>query len=938
MSENNPVFLVRRAKKQSGAPDVVLWCSDDFESASATLDYLLIKSGRKLKDYFKAVATHFPVVNELPPEGEISFTFCDFYQLGDDGMTWAQIPGVTLPSRLHESVEENLPPTIVDGVDTETGEVVDDQRTSEKMHDRAFSHGKLSFEKRVFGTWLFGLFDELSKEQLADISRLELDMDATYAQNVMLACRDAKVRQLQHIFPETLVDLFAATKSVWPEEGKAPVLGSLICFFAEWIDAHNGATSISGHGREASRDEVTEKWRRKYTRKPAPDASASAPVSLVDAARQRAAEQQMNAVAKPEDKATSLPRPSRSGNQTFRTLNLEIGCALWDGDLDYHNLRPAMDFAKRLIANDREDWKRWNAVISTRSDILCYDRQTILDMIRTCPNPDIYKDPIALKAYVSVFLENFGVFDNPSDEEISRQLAAHQEPAPEEDKIQYETASNDGEKQEVETTSDVQVQEADSNEEPAGDAVQGSEGRDCAGTETTSVATVALEGEWLPNPDGFYYFEPGRYEGIRNDIYHHSNGISSTMLKDARFSLMYYHGRHVARTIPRQQSDALTFGNVTHSYVLEPEKFADEFAVPAEMPKDVVSTSGDLVAIIKEYNASLPALMTPDELKAWIEAYNSKLTPPLSLSAGAEETGMMYTSLPPRFQRIPADVKPTATAQKACIKEYNAILPPMLKTSGTREQLLDQIASVDPAFAEKERSKRLPYNTSGTKEQLTEIVRAIRPDIVTADDWHKQQEAASAGKTMISLDMYHLAKNINAALQADKDASWLLNHPDRKSEVSYFGFDEETGQELRVRPDIEIRLPSPLDSICADLKTVSLGYVPQDRLKARLHREIIERGYHISAAMYCDVAELDTFAWIFVNKDPGYHWVAVVWAPSEMLELGREEYHRLLRQINEATFTDNWPAPIAGQYVDELNEYDINRLSALSEMKLEDLA
>lgn len=87
MSGTNPVFLVRKAKKSSGQKDAVLWCSDDLEAANATLDYLLIKSGAKLKDYFKAVATNFPVVNELPPEGELSLTFCDFYQLGSDNMT-----------------------------------------------------------------------------------------------------------------------------------------------------------------------------------------------------------------------------------------------------------------------------------------------------------------------------------------------------------------------------------------------------------------------------------------------------------------------------------------------------------------------------------------------------------------------------------------------------------------------------------------------------------------------------------------------------------------------------------------------------------------------------------------------------------------------------------------------------------------------------------
>src|SRR5699024_11484916 len=59
------------AKKSSGEPDVVLWASNDFESTCATLDYLIVKSGKKLSSYFKAVATNFPVVNDLPAEGEI---------------------------------------------------------------------------------------------------------------------------------------------------------------------------------------------------------------------------------------------------------------------------------------------------------------------------------------------------------------------------------------------------------------------------------------------------------------------------------------------------------------------------------------------------------------------------------------------------------------------------------------------------------------------------------------------------------------------------------------------------------------------------------------------------------------------------------------------------------------------------------------------------
>ena len=445
---------------------------------------------------------------------------------------------------------------------------------------------------------------------------------------------------------------------------------------------------------------------------------------------------------------------------------------------------------------------------------------------------------------------------------------------------------------------------------------------DCSDEAGETTAPVVTEIMW-PS-----YFEPGRYENLPNEVYHSANGISSTMLKDARISLMYYHGRHIAGTIPGEESDALLRGRIIHSYVLETDKFADEYAIPVPVPEYVVTTSNELIAIIKKYNASLPALMTPEQMKEWIESYNSTLIQPLSVSAGAEETGILYGSLPEEFRRIPEGEKHTASAMKACIKEYNASLPPLLKASGTREQLLEQIETVDPELAKKERAKSLPYNISGTKEQLTEIARKIRPELVTLEDWQKRQQEENAGKTFISPDMYEQAKNIHAALQNNTDAARLLNHPDRKSEISYFGFDEETGLEIRVRPDIEIRLP--YESICADVKSVSLGYVRQERLKDRLHREIIERDYHLSAAMYCDVANLDKFFWIFVNKDAGYHWVVVVEASQELLELGRQEYRRTLRQINEALETNNWPAPITESYTDELNDFDLRRLEALS--------
>ncbi|ECG9009550.1 DNA breaking-rejoining protein, partial [Salmonella enterica] len=120
-------FYVVKATQKSGKQDATVWFTAKSEArANLMLDVVLedaeIETGRG-KDYARPIRTNFPVVNELPPEGEISFTFTNYYRLGEDGMTWEQIPGVTLPSSEAAAAARQH---IVDGVDTETGEVLED--------------------------------------------------------------------------------------------------------------------------------------------------------------------------------------------------------------------------------------------------------------------------------------------------------------------------------------------------------------------------------------------------------------------------------------------------------------------------------------------------------------------------------------------------------------------------------------------------------------------------------------------------------------------------------------------------------------------------------------------------------------------------------------------------------------------------------------------
>ncbi|EAN4679326.1 exodeoxyribonuclease [Salmonella enterica] len=422
------------------------------------------------------------------------------------------------------------------------------------------------------------------------------------------------------------------------------------------------------------------------------------------------------------------------------------------------------------------------------------------------------------------------------------------------------------------------------------------------------------------------YFEPGRYEGIPNKVYHGANGISSSMIKDARVSLMYYHGRHVGRTIEREETDALFFGTLVHSLTLEPEKFDDEYVVFPGVPMGAISTSNEMKEIIERFNASMPPLLSADEIKRQIEAYNATLPAPLSLSGNAEETAALYASLAGNFQTIPEGEKQTAGAMRERLKKFNATLPAPLKTSGSRDALLDQLATVDSALVAAERAKPQPYNTSGNKDDLKKIVREINPQVIFADEYSEQWRIANSHRRIVSFTEYTLLREMHAAVYAHPNAGKMLRHPGRATEVSYFGVDEETGLEVRIRPDLEVTIDGV--RIALDLKTISTGKIKEAQLRQKLHREIIDRDYHVSAAMYTEVGGFDQFFWIFVNKDKGHHWCAVVEASSDLLSLGLLEYRQTMRRISTALDTGDWSAPIT-DFTDELTDFDARRLEAL---------
>ncbi|EJV2780126.1 exodeoxyribonuclease, partial [Salmonella enterica subsp. enterica serovar Typhimurium] len=622
------------------------------------------------------------------------------------------------------------------------------------------------------------------------------------------------------------------------------------------------------------------------------------------------------------------------------------------------------------------------AALRATPGILDYSRAAIFALIRSA-HPEFYHYPGRLQGYINANLTETD-HENPTEEaltaarhtpekdaveEANRQLAAARgeyvegisdpndpkwvktgtsQPTTEPELVKnvgngifdvsalMQNSSTHGTETNPETTSNVQVQKADSDEKQAGDAVQAGEDDLGTGKEAVTVenqnqaeAQQNVPESQQEEPEAAWpeYFEPGRYEGVPNEVYHAANGISSTQVKDARVSLMYFNARHVEKTIVKERSPVLDMGNLVHALALQPENLEAEFSVEPEIPEGAFTTTATLREFIDAHNASLPALLSADDIKALLEEYNATLPSQMPLGASVDETYASYEQLPEEFQRIENGTKHTATAMKACIKEYNVTLPAPVKTSGSRDALLEQLAIINPDLVAQEAQKSSPLKVSGTKADLIQAVKSVNPAVVFADELLDAWRENTEGKVLVTRQQLSTALNIQKALLEHPTAGKLLTHPSRAVEVSYFGIDEETGLEVRVRPDLELDMGGL--RIGADLKTISMWNIKQEGLRAKLHREIIDRDYHLSAAMYCETAALDQFFWIFVNKDENYHWVAIIEASTELLELGMLEYRKTMREIANGFDTGEWSAPITEDYTDELNDFDVRRLEAL---------
>ncbi|EEA6711663.1 exodeoxyribonuclease, partial [Salmonella enterica subsp. enterica serovar Typhimurium] len=720
------------------------------------------------------------------------------------------------------------------GVDTETGEVLEDH--TENFGNESNSPAQatapapeltvvatMPLRHRVLaqyigeGEYLY----HVDASQKKEILRLEMDTDNSYVQNLLLAAEN--VEAFKKAIEHDIHKIVNAVKKIFPVDGKTPELATVIQFLKTWFETEH-----------IDRGLLVKEW---------------------------AKGNRVSAIQRTESGANA-----GGGNKTDRnpdyehtldTLDVEIAMATLPMDFNIYEL-PGSVYrrAKEIVKKKESPFKEWSAALRATPGILDYSRAAIFALIRSA-HPEFYHYPGRLQGYINANLTETD-HENPTEEaltaarhtpekdaveEANRQLAAARgeyvegisdpndpkwvktgtsQPTTEPELVKnvgngifdvsalMQNSSTHGTETNPETTSNVQVQKADSDEKQAGDAVQAGEGDLGTGKEAVTVenqnqaethqnndSVSQSEPEAQQNvpesqqeePEAAWpeYFEPGRYEGVPNEVYHAANGISSTQVKDARVSLMYFNARHVEKTIVKERSPVLDMGNLVHVLALQPENLEAEFSVEPEIPEGAFTTTATLREFIDAHNASLPALLSADDIKALLEEYNATLPSQMPLGASVDETYASYEQLPEEFQRIENGTKHTATAMKACIKEYNATLPAPVKTSGSRDALLEQLAIINPDLVAQEAQKSSPLKVSGTKADLIQAVKSVNPAVVFADELLDAWRENTEGKVLVTRQQLSTALNIQKALLEHPTAGKLLTHPSRAVEVSYFG-------------------------------------------------------------------------------------------------------------------------------------------------------
>lgn len=863
-----PLFLLRKAKKSSGEPDVVLWASDDFESTSTTLDYLLVKSGKKLSNYFKAVATNFPVVNDLPPEGEIDFTWSEHYQLSKDSMTWELKPGAA-PDDVHHQDNAQETKELAGGQEENT-----QADAHEDCQDCEVSVATLRFTQRLLHIFTYAAGDRkylhhATREQREHITALEMDQENSYVQNLLLAIRGmAEPTTLDNAALLRLTDaikaVFSITKKHQPYEFKN--------FISAWLDTEH-----------IDRGLLTKEWRKGNR------------VSRITRTASGANAGGGNLTDRGEGFVHDLTSLAR---------DVATGVLARSMDVDIYNLHPA--HAKRIeeiIAENKPPFSVFRDKFITMPGGLDYSRAIVVASVKEAPI-GIEVIPAHVTEYLNKVLTETD-HANPDPEIVD--IACGRSSAPMPQRVTEEGKQDDEEK--------PQPSGAMADEQATAETVE-------PNATEHHQNTQPLDAQSQVNP------VEAEYQKKLAELHEARKNIPSKNPVDADKLLAASRGEFVDG-ISDPNDPKWVKGIQTRDSVYQNQPETEKTSPDVKQPEPVVQQEPEIVcnACGQTGGDNCPdcgAVMGDATYQETFDEENqveAKENDPVEME-GAEHPHNENAGSDPHRDCSDETGEVTAPVIVEDIEPgiyYGISNENYHAGPGVSKSQLDDIADTPALYLWR---KNAPVDTTKTKTLDLGTAfhcRVLEPEefsnrFIVAPEFNRRTNAgkeeekaflmkcASTGKTVITAEESRKIELMYQSVMALPLGQWLVESAGH-AESSIYWEDPETGILCRCRPDKII----PEFHWIMDVKTTA----DIQRFKTAYY----DYRYHVQDAFYSDGYEAQfgvqpTFVFLVASTtiECGRYPVEIFMMGEEAKLAGQLEYHRNLRTLADCLNTDEWPA------------------------------
>ncbi|EDW6823673.1 exodeoxyribonuclease VIII [Salmonella enterica] len=862
------------ARKRLGFKAGFFWCTAKKQSLALSRGELAMDAaGFDEADFARPVRVHFPVENDIPPEGVFDTKFCENREPGgEDGKTLTLIPGAASAVKSDETER-------ADGAGTPTGENGIQESHNPPANPQLTVVATLPFRHRVLaqyigdGEYLY----HVDTDQKKEIACLEMDTQNTTVQNLILAAEN--VEPLKKAIEHDIHEAVNAYKQVSPVDGKVPELCTTIKFFKEWFRAEH-----------INRGLLVKEWAERLKNKPAPVKKTGPHKVIVDD------------VNKPE-------RPRRSEKPTHRTINYELACGFCE-ELDLNNLRPAMDFAKRIIAEDREDWKRMSMTVGIIPDIKGYDRQTIIDLVRKAPKAVHNGNPDLRRMWCESFLAVHGVRDPDWYEYVPDNTpTTHEENAAR--LRQAGKCLRDIEAGRFQCDEEKQQPTGELADEPA-----------------TPEAVEQDTTEHHPDPQPLENESPvsqteAGYQKIRAELHEARKNIPPKNPVDVGKQLAAARGEYV-EGISDPNDPKWVHNNYSASNQGEKEEVVPEEKQPAAEPEAVTRNADgtfDVSALFSAPSNQIEKMEARTEIDGEMRKESNQretagdavqeITADGGSGTGGDEAGEAADSIENGNITVPDDIQPDIY--------YDIPNEAYHAGPGVSKSQLDDIADTPAIYLWR---KNAPVDTEKTKSLDTGTAfhcRVLEPEefskrFIIAPEFNRRtsagkeeektflEECARTGRTVLTAEEGRKIELMYQSVMALPLGQWLVESAGY-AESSVYWEDPETGILCRCRPDKII----PEFHWIMDVKTTADIQ--------RFRTAYYDYRYHVQDAFYSDgyraqFGEIPTFVFLVASTttECGRYPVEIFMMGEDAKLAGQREYRRNLQTLAECLNNDEWPA------------------------------